>query len=63
MLNDIQPRLPGVNYLTLIDMSSGYHNLNLDQQSYLHFLVPLAGTDTHDCHLVWHQWVTCSRSS
>ena len=29
-LNDILPRLAGVKYLTLIDASSGHHNLKLD---------------------------------
>ena len=31
--NDILPRLEGVKCLTLIDLSSGYHNLQLDEQS------------------------------
>ena len=63
ILNAITPRLAGVKYLTLIDASSGYHNLKLDKQSlYLTtFLFHLAGTDTYDCHLEWHQWVTHSR--
>ena len=30
---NILPRLAGVKYLTLIDTSSGYHNLKLDEQS------------------------------
>ena len=29
MLNDILPRLVGMEYLKLIDVSSGYHNLKL----------------------------------
>ena len=33
VLNDILPRLVGIKYLTLIDASSGYHNLKLDEQS------------------------------
>ena len=32
-LNDILPRLAGMKYLTLIDVSSGYHNLKLDEKS------------------------------
>ena len=32
-LNDILPRLPGVKYLMLINSSSGYNNLKLDEQS------------------------------
>ena len=36
MLNDILPRLAGMNYLMLIDTISGYHNLKLsDKSSYL----------------------------
>ena len=35
-LNDILPRLTQMQYLTLIDASSGYHNLTLDKiSSYL----------------------------
>ena len=33
ILNDILPRLAPVEYLTLIDASSGYYNLKLDQRS------------------------------
>ena len=32
-LNDILPRLAGIRYLTLIETSSGYHNLKPDQES------------------------------
>ena len=32
-LNDSLPRLAGVKYLTLIDASSGHHNLKLDKKS------------------------------
>ena len=32
-LNDIFPKLNNVKYLYLIDLSSGYHNLNLDERS------------------------------
>ena len=33
MLNHILPRLAGVKYLMLGDVSSGYHNLKLDDKS------------------------------
>ena len=33
MLNDNLLRLAAMKYLTLIDLSSGYHNLNLDEKS------------------------------
>ena len=32
-LYDILPRPAGLKYLTLVDASSGYHNLNLDEKS------------------------------
>ena len=32
-LNDILPKLNNAQYLFLIDMSSGYHNLQLDEKS------------------------------
>ena len=32
-LNDIFPKLINVKYLSLIDVSSGYHNLKLDERS------------------------------
>ena len=32
-LNDILPKLNNAKYLSLIDMSSGYHNLKLDEKS------------------------------
>ena len=32
-LNDIFPKLNNVKYLSLIDASSGYHNLKLDKRS------------------------------
>ena len=32
-LNDILPKLDNVRYLSLIDASSGYHNLRLDDKS------------------------------
>ena len=31
--SDIFPELKHVHYLTLIDVSSGYHNLNLEKKS------------------------------
>ena len=33
MLNDILPKLNNVQYMSIIDTSSGYHNLKLDKQS------------------------------
>ena len=33
MLNDILLKLNNVQYMSIIDASSGYHNLNLDKQS------------------------------
>ena len=39
----------------LIDVSSGYHNLKLDEQSlYLTFSCPFVDKGTYACHLVWH---------
>ena len=32
-LNDILPKLNNVQYMSIIDASSGYHNLKLDKQS------------------------------
>ena len=32
-LNDILPRLKNVKYMSIIDTSSGYHNLKLDEKS------------------------------
>ena len=32
-LNDIQPRLAGIKFLTVIDASLVYHNLKLNEQS------------------------------
>ena len=32
-LNDILPRLNNVKYMSIIDASSGYHNLKLDEKS------------------------------
>ena len=33
MINNILPRLNYVQYMSIIDTSSGYHNLNLDNKS------------------------------
>ena len=33
MINDILPKLNNVQYMSIIDMSSGYHNLKLDEKS------------------------------
>ena len=33
-LNDILPKLNNVQYMSIIDASSGYHNLKLDKQSF-----------------------------
>ena len=33
MLNEILPRLNNVKYMSIIDMSLGYHNLKLDEKS------------------------------
>ena len=33
MLNDILPKLNNVIYMSIIDASSGYHNLKLDKKS------------------------------
>ena len=47
MLNYILPMLAGVKYISLIDMSSGYHNVKQDDKlSYLTtFYVCVAGID------------------
>ena len=36
MLNDVQLRLAGMKYLTLIDVSLAYHNLTIDSCRFLH---------------------------
>ena len=33
MLNDILPKLNNVQYMSIIDVSSGYHSIKLDNQS------------------------------
>ena len=45
--NDMLSKLTGVKALILIDVSSGYHNLNLSKSHhiYQHFLVYLASFD------------------
>ena len=55
-LNDISPRLVGVKYHTFINVSSGYQNLKLDEQSsYLTtFSVLLVDADIYDYHSMWH---------
>ena len=52
-LNDILPKLNSAQYLSLIDASSGYHNLKLDEKSSYRTTSPckLSNTDTRDCHL------------
>ena len=58
--NDTLPRLTNAYYITIIDGSSGYHNLKLNQiSSYLATFacVNLAGTDSPDYCLEWHQQV------
>ena len=44
-LNDILPRLVGMEYLTLIDANSGYHNLKLEEKGIIfdNLVVHLAG--------------------
>ena len=57
-LNDIFPKLNNVKYLLLTDVSSGHHNVKLDEgSSYLTTF--LAGIDTKDCHLEQHPQVIC----
>ena len=34
-LNNILPKVNSENYLSLIDVSSGYHNLKLDKKNHL----------------------------
>ena len=44
MLNDILPKLNNVQYMSIIDVSSGYHNLKLNDKSpYLTTFVCLFG--------------------
>ena len=60
-LYNILLRLAGVIYLILIDATSGYYGLKLDDQpSYLTtFPCTLAETGMYNCYLEWHQQVTC----
>ena len=45
-LSDILPRLAGIKYITLVDVSLGYHNLRLDDKLYLTtFNITLADID------------------
>ena len=52
-LNDILPKLNNAMYLSLIDMSLGYHNLKLDEKSsyFTMFACQFEGTDTNGYHL------------
>ena len=61
-LNDILPKLNNVQYMSIIDGSSGYHNLKIDKKSSYLLLsyAYLAGISISACHSVQHQWVTCS---
>ena len=47
-LNDILPKLTGVKYLTLIDTTSWYHNLKLNEKSY---------STTFSCPLGRYQYI------
>ena len=48
MLNNLLPKLNNVQYMSIIDVSSGYHNLRLDKKSsYL---------TTFMCPFVWYQY-------
>ena len=60
-LNNILPKLNNVQYMSIIDSSSGYHNLKLDTQSSSlpHFHVHLEGISTSDCLLEQCQQLTC----
>ena len=62
-LNEILQKLSNAQYLSLIDVSSGYHNLKLDKRSsYLTtFAANLADTDTRDCHLEQYPKEICSK--
>ena len=65
MLNDIQPRLNNVKYMLIIDASSGYHNLKLDEKSsdLTTFACPLAGISISDLYSEQCQQVTCSSAN
>ena len=60
---DILPRLTGIEYLMFIDVHSGYHSLELDEQSshLTAFHVILVVRGTYDCHLVLHWLEICFR--
>ena len=65
ILNDILPKLNNVNYISIIDASSGYYNLQLDtKSSYLTMFVCPFGRYQYKCLLFWcsHQWVICSNT-
>ena len=61
--NDILPRVAAIKYLMLIDVSSRYHNVKLDEQSsYLTLaLFLLVGTCIYNNHLQWHWLGICFR--
>ena len=54
-LNNILHRVFDIKYLTITDVSAGYHNLKLENHIYLLFPVHFKGTDTYVCHLEQHQ--------
>ena len=56
-LNDVLPKLNNVKYMSIIVMSSGYHNLQLDTKS--SFMCPF-GTDLSTYHSEQCHQVTCS---
>ena len=63
MLNNILPKLNKVQYLALIDASSGYHNLWLDEMSsYLMTFMCQFGRNRYKWVTIWSspQLVICS---
>ena len=60
-LNDILPKLNNVKYLSLMDVSSGYHNLKLDERSSYLMMFALEVTGTNDYCVELHWQETCSR--
>ena len=63
MHNDIFPKLNNAQHISFIDVSSGYHNLNLNKRSsYLTtFVYHLADSDTRDYCLEQPQQEICSK--
>ena len=61
-INDMLPKLKPACNMTLIDMSSGYHDLELEKNlSYPTTLdASLAGTNSQDCQSELCQQVVCS---